>query len=84
MAGIRTRNRLKVLAVEKVSTPGIYSDGGGLSLIVTDAGVKKWELRIAIGRRRRQLVLVSILACRWRTPGARRQRFEPEPANAAT
>lgn len=57
MTGIRTRNRLKALAVEKQSTPGIYADGGGLSLIVTDTGTKKWELRIAIGGRRRQLGL---------------------------
>ena len=57
MAGIRTRNRLKALAVEKVSAPGIYADGGGLSLVVTDTGAKKWELRIAIGGRRRQLGL---------------------------
>jgi integrase len=57
MAGIRTRNRLRALAVEKESTPGTYPDGGGLSLIVTDAGAKKWELRIAIGGRRRQLGL---------------------------
>ena len=57
MAGIRTRNRLKAVAVEKVSAPGIYADGGGLSLIVTDTGAKKWELRIAIGGRRRQLGL---------------------------
>ena len=57
MTGIRTRNRLKALAVEKQSAPGIYADGGGLSLIVTDTGTKKWELRIAIGGRRRQLGL---------------------------
>ena len=57
MAGIRTRNRLKALAVEKECTPGIYADGGGLSLIVTDTGAKKWELRIAVGGRRRQLGL---------------------------
>ncbi len=57
MTGIRTRNRLKALAVEKQRTRGIYADGGGLSLIVTDTGTKKWELRIAIGGRRRQLGL---------------------------
>lgn len=57
MAGIRTRNRLKALAVEKECTPGSYADGGGLSLIVTDTGAKKWELRIAVGGRRRQLGL---------------------------
>ena len=57
MTGIRTRNRLKALAVEKENTPGTYADGGGLSLIITDTGAKKWELRIAIGGRRRQLGL---------------------------
>ncbi|MGH7487847.1 MAG: Arm DNA-binding domain-containing protein, partial [bacterium] len=57
MTGIRTRNRLKALAVEKQGAPGIYADGGGLSLVVTDTGTKKWELRIAIGGRRRQLGL---------------------------
>ena len=57
MTGIRTRNRLTALAVEKQSAPGIYADGGGLSLIVTPTGTKKWELRIAIGGRRRQLGL---------------------------
>jgi integrase len=57
MAGIRTRNRLKALTVEKASSPGIYADGGGLSLIITDAGTKRWELRTAIRGRRRQLGL---------------------------
>jgi integrase len=57
MAGIRTRNRLKALAVEKNNKPGTYTDGGGLSLIITGTGTKKWELRIAIRRRRRQLGL---------------------------
>jgi integrase len=57
MAGSRIQNRLKALAVEKVSAPGTYADGGGLSLIVTDTGAKKWELRIAVRGRRRQLGL---------------------------
>jgi integrase len=48
---------LKALAVEKQSTPGIYADGGGLSLIITESGTKKWEFRTAIGGRRRQLGL---------------------------
>lgn len=57
MAGIRTRNRLKVLAIEKECRPGTYADGGGLSLIVTETRTKKWELRIAVAGRRRQLGL---------------------------
>jgi len=71
MTGVRTRNRLKALAVEKQTVPGVYADGGGLSLIVTDADTKKWELRIAICGRRRQLGLgvypaVSLDAARQR------------------
>ena len=57
MAGARIRNRLTALAVEKQKRPGTYSDGAGLSLIVTEAGVKRWELRIAFNGRRRQLGL---------------------------
>lgn len=57
MAGIRTQNRLKAIAVEKQRMPGIYADGGGLSLVVTETGVKRWELRIKAVGRRRQLGL---------------------------
>ena len=57
MVGIRIRNRLTALAVDKERKPGVYPDGGGLSLIVTDAGVKRWELRVQIADRRRQLGL---------------------------
>ncbi len=57
MAGLRTQNRLTALAVENQRRPGIYADGAGLSLVVTDAGVKRWELRVSVGGRRRQLGL---------------------------
>jgi integrase len=57
MVGIRTQHRLRALTVDKARTPGIYADGGGLNLIITNAGVKRWELRITVGRRRRQLGL---------------------------
>jgi integrase len=57
MSGIRTRNRLKALTVARERRAGIYSDGGGLSLVVTDAGVKRWELRTSVHGRRRQLGL---------------------------
>jgi integrase len=48
---------LKTVTIDKAIAPGIYSDGGGLSLIITDIGTKKWELRIAVRGRRRQLGL---------------------------
>jgi integrase len=57
MAGHRTQNRLTALAVEKQRRPGQYADGAGLSLIVTDAGVKRWELRLSVQGRRHQLGL---------------------------
>jgi integrase len=57
MVGDRNRYLLTALAVNKQRKPGVYADGGGLNFIVTDAGAKRWELRITIGGRRRQLGL---------------------------
>ena len=84
MAGIRTRNRLKALAVEKETTPGTYPDGGGLSLIVTDTGAKKWELRIALEDAGDSSVWVSIQACPLRTLEARPHRSGSGRATGAT
>jgi integrase len=41
----RTINRLSQLAVAKTTKPGLYSDGGGLYLQITSAGVKSWLFR---------------------------------------
>ena len=57
MAGIRTRNRLTAVAVDKLRVPGVHADGAGLSLILTSSGVKRWELRVSDRGRRRQLGL---------------------------
>ncbi len=57
MAGTRSRNRLTAIAVERLRTPGTYADGAGLSLILTAAGAKRWELRVSDSGRRRQLGL---------------------------
>lgn len=38
-------NRLSSLAVSKASKPGLYSDGNGLYLQITSAGVKSWLFR---------------------------------------
>ncbi|MDZ4789875.1 MAG: tyrosine-type recombinase/integrase [Hyphomicrobiales bacterium] len=78
MAGTRIHNRLTALAVEKQRTPGTYPDGAGLSLVVTDRGVKRWELRIQVGARRRQLGLglfpkVSLDAARRKASVCRRE-----------
>ncbi|MEQ1611490.1 MAG: integrase arm-type DNA-binding domain-containing protein [Hyphomicrobiaceae bacterium] len=76
MAGTRTRNRLTALAVEKQRRPGLYADGAGLTLVVTDKGVKRWELRAITNGRRRQLGLgvypqVSLEAARGKAAGLR-------------
>lgn len=41
----RQLNRLTALQVSKMSKPGLYGDGGGLTLQITRAGVKSWLFR---------------------------------------
>lgn len=45
------------LSQRKVDTagPGKYEDGGGLRLVVSDAGAKKWVLRFTIDGKRREM-----------------------------
>jgi integrase len=47
----RTMNRLTAKAVEKQSKPGLYGDGGGLTLQITKAGAKSWLFRYMIDGR---------------------------------
>jgi len=44
----RQQNRLTALQVAKLSKPGLYGDGGGLTLQITPAGVKSWLHRYMI------------------------------------
>ena len=76
MAGTRTSNKLTALAVDKKRQPGLYADGAGLNLVITDKGVKRWELRTMADGRRRQLGLgvyprVSLEAARRKAAGLR-------------
>jgi Arm DNA-binding domain len=48
----RAHNRLNALKVSKIKAPGLYEDGGGLRLVVTDKGTKRWALRLTIDGRR--------------------------------
>jgi hypothetical protein len=41
----RQLNRLTALQVTKLSKPGLYGDGGGLTLQITSTGVKSWLFR---------------------------------------
>jgi integrase len=43
---------LSAVRVAKVKAPGLYEDGGGLRLVVTDKGVKRWALRLTLCGRR--------------------------------
>lgn len=49
------------LTTRKVATagPGKYEDGGGLRLVVSNAGAKKWVLRFTIDGKRREMGLGS-------------------------
>ena len=51
-ARVRATNRLNALKVARVREPGLYEDGAGLRLVVTDEGTKRWALRITINGRR--------------------------------
>ncbi|MCG8124441.1 MAG: Arm DNA-binding domain-containing protein [Candidatus Thiodiazotropha taylori] len=43
----------------KNARPGKYDDGGGLKLVVSNAGAKKWVLRFTINGPRREMGLGS-------------------------
>ena len=52
-------NKLTALAVKKQTTPGRYSDGNGLYLIVDPSGAKRWLQRLGIQGKRCDLGLGS-------------------------
>jgi hypothetical protein len=48
----RAAYRLSALKVMKLAKPGLYEDGVGLRLVITDKGTKRWAMRVTIDRRR--------------------------------
>ena len=52
-------HKLSALFVKKTNTPGKYSDGLGLYLIVEPTGSKRWEQRLTIKGKRCDLGLGS-------------------------
>ena len=52
---------IHLLSPRKVTStgPGKYEDGGGLRLVVSKAGAKKWVLRFTIDGKRREMGLGS-------------------------
>ena len=49
---VRAAHRLSAVKVSKVNKPGLYEDGSGLRLVVTDKGTNRWALRLTINGRR--------------------------------
>src|ERR1051326_469691 len=49
---VRATDRLSAVCVAKIKQAGLYEDGGGLRLILTEKGVKRWALRLTIRGRR--------------------------------
>jgi len=77
----RAIGRLTALKVEKAKKPGMYADGAGLYLRVTDTGAKNWVLRFMLDRRPRwmglgPLALYGLHDARAKALDARRKRHE--------
>lgn len=77
----RSIGRLTALKVEKAKEPGMYGDGGGLYLRVSDTGAKNWILRFMLDRRPRwmglgPLTLYGLADARARALDARRKRHD--------
>jgi integrase len=77
----RTLGRLTALRVEKEKRPGIYADGAGLCLRVTDAGTKNWVFRYMLNGKARWMGLgplhtISLAEARMRAAECRKLRLD--------
>jgi integrase len=77
----RAIGRLTALKVEKAKNPGMYADGGGLYLRVTDNGARNWVYRFMLNGRPRwmgigPLALYGLQEARAKALEARRLRHE--------
>jgi hypothetical protein len=75
----RTIGRLTALKVDKAKQPGMYADGGGLYLRVTNEGIKNWVYRFMLKGRPRwmgigPLALYGLQEARGKALDARRLR----------
>src|SRR5688572_4581070 len=57
--GRHPNQRLTVLKVKNLKTPGRHADGNGLYLVVDPSGARRWILRTMIRGRRRDIGLGS-------------------------
>lgn len=77
----RTIGRLNALKVDRARRPGMYADGGGLYLRVTDNGTKNWVFRFMLNGRTRWMGMgplhtVGLAEARNRAAGFRLQRHD--------
>ena len=77
----RTIGRLTGLKADKAKRPGMYADGGGLYLRVTDSGTKNWVFRYMLNGRPRwmgvgPLHTIGLAEARNRAAGFRLQRHD--------
>jgi hypothetical protein len=49
---VRAAHRLNALKVMRAKTPGLYENGAGLRLVITDQGTKRCTVRVTIRGRR--------------------------------
>jgi hypothetical protein len=76
---IRTIGRLTALKAEKAKRPGMYADGGGLYLRITNEGTKNWVYRFMLNGRPRWMgidPLAGLQEARGKALDARRLRHE--------
>ena len=76
----RTTGRLTALKVERAKAPGMYADGGGLYLQITEGGAS-WVYRYMLNKRAREmglgpLALFGLSEARAKALDARRLRHE--------
>jgi integrase len=78
---VRKLGKLTALKVERAKEPGMYADGGGLYLRVTEDGTKNWVYRFMLNGRPRwmglgPLALYGLQEARGKALDARRLRHE--------
>ena len=76
-AGLRARDRLTAISIRRPWEPGLYPDGAGLYLQVTETGTKSWIFKITLRGRARQMglgttALVSLSEARLKRDAAQR------------
>jgi integrase len=77
----RVIGKLTALKVDKASRPGMYGDGGGLYLRVTDDGAKNWVFRFMLNGRARWMGMgplhtIELAEARNRAAAFRLQRHD--------